>query len=261
MNAAKDLPKISHADWRSVHHVKAELLTCLNVTDVVQLFQSRIEMLIQGTFAGYAIHDKAWRMVGASELNNLPEVWNYIPQIQTYMDDHVIFSHYKQEDPGLPVRRSDLQSIAQFERTALYNEAFKYLPFKYQMSAGKWDQASFMHMSVLFRDDRDFSERDRALLGHLFPSFIRSLFYNRLIDRQSAHIRPAFTLTRREQEVLHWIKETKTNLEIAMLLGLSTRTVDKHVQSLFEKMGTKSRGETIAYTLQLYSRKSDTIST
>ena len=48
-------------------------------------------------------------------------------------------------------------------------------------------------------------------------------------------------LTRREAEVLQWIVETKSNLEIAMILGISPRTVHKHVEHILRKLGVENR--------------------
>jgi DNA-binding CsgD family transcriptional regulator len=48
-------------------------------------------------------------------------------------------------------------------------------------------------------------------------------------------------LSRRQQEVAHWIREGKTNMEIAAILGISPRTVQKHVEHIFEKLGVETR--------------------
>lgn len=48
-------------------------------------------------------------------------------------------------------------------------------------------------------------------------------------------------LTSRESEILGWIAEGKSNREIAALLGISPRTVEKHSESLFAKLGVESR--------------------
>ncbi|MEY2576718.1 MAG: hypothetical protein QOF80_2205 [Verrucomicrobiota bacterium] len=45
----------------------------------------------------------------------------------------------------------------------------------------------------------------------------------------------------REGEVLGWIVEGKRDAEIAAILGLSTRTVEKHVQHILEKVGVETR--------------------
>jgi DNA-binding CsgD family transcriptional regulator len=48
-------------------------------------------------------------------------------------------------------------------------------------------------------------------------------------------------LSLREGEVLEWIVEGKRDAEIAAILGLSTRTVEKHVQHILEKLGVETR--------------------
>jgi len=48
-------------------------------------------------------------------------------------------------------------------------------------------------------------------------------------------------LSRRQQEVAHWIREGKANLEIAAIMGISPRTVQKHIEHIFEKLGVESR--------------------
>jgi DNA-binding NarL/FixJ family response regulator len=48
-------------------------------------------------------------------------------------------------------------------------------------------------------------------------------------------------LTPRQGEVLYWIAQGKTNSEIAIILGTSPRTVDKHVEQLLERLGVENR--------------------
>jgi DNA-binding NarL/FixJ family response regulator len=51
----------------------------------------------------------------------------------------------------------------------------------------------------------------------------------------------AFRLTQREAEVLHRVIQGKTNRDIADILGMSPRTVDKHLEHVFEKLGVETR--------------------
>ncbi len=48
-------------------------------------------------------------------------------------------------------------------------------------------------------------------------------------------------LTGRESEVMTWVAQGKTNPEIGIILGLSARTVQKHLEHVFEKLGVESR--------------------
>lgn len=51
----------------------------------------------------------------------------------------------------------------------------------------------------------------------------------------------ATRLTAREAEVLSWVARGKTNRDIAEILGMSPRTVNKHLEHVFEKLGVETR--------------------
>jgi DNA-binding response OmpR family regulator/DNA-binding CsgD family transcriptional regulator len=51
----------------------------------------------------------------------------------------------------------------------------------------------------------------------------------------------AFRLTAREAEVLYWVVQGKTNRDIGDILGTSPRTVHKHLEHVFEKLGVETR--------------------
>jgi len=51
----------------------------------------------------------------------------------------------------------------------------------------------------------------------------------------------AFDLTTREAEVLYWLSLGKTNRDIGAILSLSSRTVNKHLEQVFQKMGVDNR--------------------
>ena len=58
----------------------------------------------------------------------------------------------------------------------------------------------------------------------------------------TAHeLRKDFKLTSREAEVLSWLSKGKTNRDIAQILGLSPRTIDKHLEQIYAKLGVENR--------------------
>ncbi|QRM56513.1 response regulator [Sinorhizobium sp. BG8] len=54
-------------------------------------------------------------------------------------------------------------------------------------------------------------------------------------------LRQHFTLTHRESEVLLWIAKGKSNRDIGEILGLSSRTVTKHLEQIYVKLGVENR--------------------
>lgn len=57
-------------------------------------------------------------------------------------------------------------------------------------------------------------------------------------------------LSNRERETLRWIAAGKRNEEIAVILGISPRTAEKHVQRLLEKLGVENRASAVSVVLQ-----------
>jgi DNA-binding CsgD family transcriptional regulator len=68
---------------------------------------------------------------------------------------------------------------------------------------------------------------------------------NRSIAPQSSS-----ALTKREHEVLVWISEGKRDAEIAILLNVSVRTINKHVQSILYKLRAETRTAAARYALE-----------
>jgi len=50
-----------------------------------------------------------------------------------------------------------------------------------------------------------------------------------------------FKLTKKEAEVLYWVIKGKTNRDIGDILGSSARTVNKHLEHIFTKLGVETR--------------------
>jgi DNA-binding CsgD family transcriptional regulator len=48
-------------------------------------------------------------------------------------------------------------------------------------------------------------------------------------------------LTRREREVLEWVAAGKKNRDIAQILGARPRTIEKHLERVYEKLGVEGR--------------------
>jgi two-component system, NarL family, response regulator DegU len=60
---------------------------------------------------------------------------------------------------------------------------------------------------------------------------------------QADETHPASVMTNRERQVLAQVIEGKTNQEIGLLLTISEKTVEKHLESIFRKLDVSSRTE------------------
>ena len=59
----------------------------------------------------------------------------------------------------------------------------------------------------------------------------------------------AFKLTQRESEVLNWLIKGKTNRDIGEILGTSPRTINKHLEHVFVKLGVETRTSAAAMAM------------
>lgn len=60
-----------------------------------------------------------------------------------------------------------------------------------------------------------------------------------------------FRLTGRQVEVLQWLAKGKTNVEISLILGISPRTVQKHLEHIYRQLGVETRLGAIAACKEL----------
>ena len=56
-------------------------------------------------------------------------------------------------------------------------------------------------------------------------------------------------LTKREAQVLALISAGHSNIEVADMLVLSVRTVERHVSNIYAKIGARNRSEATSYAL------------
>lgn len=64
---------------------------------------------------------------------------------------------------------------------------------------------------------------------------------------------PLSCFSRRENEVLQWMVEGKRNSEIAQLLSISTRTVEKHVAAVLAGFGVENRATAIVRAMEAHA--------
>jgi DNA-binding CsgD family transcriptional regulator len=99
------------------------------------------------------------------------------------------------------------------------------------------------------------AQDDRRLVIRLVsePDRFMLLLEEELIG-VAPHLLEPHGLTRRESEVLAWVAEGKTNVEIGTILGMRRRTVSKHLERVFQKLGVETRTAAAVRALELARR-------
>ena len=70
------------------------------------------------------------------------------------------------------------------------------------------------------------------------------------IDDDRTLLKKRLTVTEREAEVLLWIARGKSNRDIAEILDLSPRTVNKHLEQIYAKLGVENRASAAALAVR-----------
>jgi transcriptional regulator EpsA len=91
--------------------------------------------------------------------------------------------------------------------------------------------------------------RAELVVPHVHAAFVRVLGHEAKTNGSGA--RTPRRITAREAEILNWIKEGKTNVDIAGILALSPWTVKNHVQTILKKFSAQTRGHAVARAISL----------
>lgn len=73
-------------------------------------------------------------------------------------------------------------------------------------------------------------------------------------DGDELLLQQSLSLTTRESEVLLWISRGKSNREIGEILSISPRTVNKHLEQIFVKLGVENRASAAARAVRTLAR-------
>jgi len=101
--------------------------------------------------------------------------------------------------------------------------------------------------------DRDLVEACRATMRgepFLYPGGVQALMREYMERARAGQTAPRQLLTAREEEVVKLIAEAHTNDEIAGMLHISKKTVERHRANILEKLGMRDRVELTRYAIR-----------
>jgi DNA-binding CsgD family transcriptional regulator len=168
-----------------------------------------------------------------------------------YFYEHPLVRAHGRNPHAVTRRINDVLPPADFQRTPLFNEYYKPIRIDHAMAVPIHVDRKLLVSFVFNRSRRAFSDRDRTCLELLRPHLGNFYRLTRALDatRQGTPAAAApqaangldFALTVREEEVLQWLASGKTDRDIGEILGISPRTVHKHLQRIYEKLGVETR--------------------
>lgn len=164
-----------------------------------------------------------------------------------YFDVHPLVCEHGRNRAATTKRIADLLPDGAFRSTPLFNEYYRKIGIDHAMAIPIHVDRRFLVSFVLNRGGTRFSDRDRDLAELIRPHLTNlyrlacSAERTRDLPADAPFNRAAAPLTPREREVLDWVAAGKTNRDIAAILGASPRTVEKHLERVYEKLGVETR--------------------
>lgn len=165
---------------------------------------------------------------------------------QRLIGSHPYFPHVV-SGPQHASRLTDVVELHRFERTELYQTLLHPRGSRYQAAMPLMRAPDRMLMLAVWRDDRDFSDADVDLLERFRAALTAGLEFRRAVVAlgvMAAGVgfgRDPDGLTPRQRQVAALVELGLTNRQIGGRLGLTERTVRKHVADLFVALGCDSR--------------------
>jgi DNA-binding CsgD family transcriptional regulator len=188
---------------------------------------------------------------------DLDRAWHDL--FATLAGENPLYRRYLDTADGRAYRFSDVTSPREFRKTRIYREFYAPLGVEHQIAftlpSGNGDVVAV----ALSRGDPDYSDAERDFLNRARPYLIQA-YRNALTHRGlpvSTDIERALAgagLTPRETAVVAQVALGRSNRDAAQHLGLSDRTVQKHLQNAFRKLGVKSRSAAAAWAWERAGR-------
>lgn len=211
------------------------------------------------------------RAVGVSEPFEVHDDPHFAAFEKHMLDDPLVaMAHETGRIPIVAV--SDLVSRRDYEGTGVYDEYFRHYGVRDRLAFSLGGGGPVMMGVALNRTRRGFSDRDRRVLAVVKPHLIQAWHSAQAVGRLrrelgergivtpapqpleprelAGDMRGAWAraagLTPREAAVLAQVALGLTNKQVGRELGISSRTVTKHLENAFPKLGVTTRGAAVA---------------
>lgn len=184
--------------------------------------------------------------------------------------ENPLVEHHRRTHDGRPLRFSDVVTAEQLHETALYQEFYGPIGLEHQIAFTLPHPPQRVLAVALSRRTYDFSDEERNLLDRARPFLIQA-YRNAsehsalkadfeqhkrgsqlsLTDQQLVRGLAERGITRREAEVLSLVATGISDRVVAETVGVSVRTVQKHLQRCYAKFGVTTRAEAVALARSL----------
>jgi DNA-binding CsgD family transcriptional regulator len=118
--------------------------------------------------------------------------------------------------------------------------------------AERWTAEPTQRQSLIVQTPRrDGRQVELSSIGAVGPAELLLRVVEVASGSGETQLKEQLALTRREAEVLLWLCRGKSNRDIGEILGLSPRTVNKHLEQVYTKLGVENRASATALAMRV----------
>jgi DNA-binding CsgD family transcriptional regulator len=181
----------------------------------------------------------------------VPDAPQLMGRWQELAHENPLLRHHLRTLDGRAYRFSDVISSEELHALPLYREVYAPLGVEHQMAFTLPANSERVLAIALGRGGSDYSDEERRFANEARPfliqAYLNALAYSGLRSSRRAEEPPlvegllAAGLTPREAQVVRLVALGRSNQHIAAALGISDRTVGKHLEHSFRKLGVSDR--------------------
>ena len=173
-------------------------------------------------------------------------------------DQNPLIAYIERTRDGRAMRFSDVATEEELHATELYQRVYAPMRVHHQMAFSLPSAPDRIIGVALSRADPDFTDAERDLLNRARPLLIQAfraaVEHDELLRALAGRTEAADLtgplrdagLTPREAQAVEQVARGRSNRDAAAELGVSERTVAKHLERAFGKLGVASRSEAAA---------------
>jgi DNA-binding CsgD family transcriptional regulator len=162
--------------------------------------------------------------------------------------ENPLLRYYQRTQDGRPNRFSDVIEREALHELALYRELYAPMGVEHQLAFTLPANGERVLAIALSRGEHDYSDAECDFVDRLRPFLIQAYLNALALEAQAGQTGApdlralvAAGMTSRESEVLQLLALGRSNEHIAAALGISYRTVAKHLENSFRKLGVCDR--------------------
>jgi DNA-binding CsgD family transcriptional regulator len=168
-----------------------------------------------------------------------------------HVGEHPLLAHHEGTGDGTARRISDFLSDRQFRSLGLYQEFYRHTGTRYQLAVGVPADDGSLIAIALNRWRGDFTDGEVEFVNLLRTHIAQAASLAMLLSRPDPPA-PADRdgqprLTARQSRILQLVADGYPDRGIAHALGISTRTVQAHLQRAYRLLNVTSRTEALAH--------------